>query len=324
MESRTIQLAGGTTYTVSLPKKWASNHGIEAGTDVYLKPHDDGSVVVRTGEQPAAEDSQVRISGSDQSTATVRTQLAASYCVGHDRLIATDLSAATVAALQSLNRDLLGVDLSTDGNTVVCETLLDTATQSLAQTLTQLSAIASQSVRDAAKTLGDHPNPDGVHPNETTAGRLHALLSRQAHRALANPAELDAHDSTRTEIATYLAVADALHRIVGHAATICDLAGEPDHPPAPGEATALASQATTAEELLDTATGLLIEGGDAAAPAAITTRTEELAATIQADVLGSDAPPWIGMAAHALRDIATCTGTVSERAVREQIRADAQ
>jgi len=43
METRKIQIAGGTTYTVSLPKDWASDHGLEAGARVRVHPYEDGS-----------------------------------------------------------------------------------------------------------------------------------------------------------------------------------------------------------------------------------------------------------------------------------------
>ncbi|MFW6449319.1 MAG: AbrB/MazE/SpoVT family DNA-binding domain-containing protein, partial [Halobacteriota archaeon] len=32
METRKVQLTGGSTYTVSLPKPWARRNGIEAGS----------------------------------------------------------------------------------------------------------------------------------------------------------------------------------------------------------------------------------------------------------------------------------------------------
>jgi len=47
MEARKVQLTGGSTYTVSIPKGWAGEHGIEAGVQLHLYPHEDGSIEVR-------------------------------------------------------------------------------------------------------------------------------------------------------------------------------------------------------------------------------------------------------------------------------------
>ena len=55
MEIRRIQLIGGFTYTVSLPKQWASEHGTRAGDRLRLYPHEDGSLSIRGENDPIAE-----------------------------------------------------------------------------------------------------------------------------------------------------------------------------------------------------------------------------------------------------------------------------
>ncbi|WP_044957453.1 AbrB/MazE/SpoVT family DNA-binding domain-containing protein, partial [Halarchaeum acidiphilum] len=48
METRKLQKVGGGTYTVSIPKAWATAHHLEAGAPVHVYPHDDGTLVVRS------------------------------------------------------------------------------------------------------------------------------------------------------------------------------------------------------------------------------------------------------------------------------------
>ena len=38
MEVRKVQITGGSTYTVSLPKEWATESGIEAGSKLAFYP----------------------------------------------------------------------------------------------------------------------------------------------------------------------------------------------------------------------------------------------------------------------------------------------
>lgn len=47
MEGRKLQLTGGSTYVVSLPKKWVTSAGLRAGDTVFLETEVDGSVSVR-------------------------------------------------------------------------------------------------------------------------------------------------------------------------------------------------------------------------------------------------------------------------------------
>ena len=51
METRKLQQVGGGTFTVSIPKDWATEHALEAGAEVHLYTHSDGSVVVRSAER---------------------------------------------------------------------------------------------------------------------------------------------------------------------------------------------------------------------------------------------------------------------------------
>jgi phosphate uptake regulator len=87
MEVRKVQLSGGTTYTVSLPKTWARDHGIESGSLLYLSPSDDGTLIVRTDERVEDADeweAVVDVRSFDDSI--LRELLAGLYVVGFDRI----------------------------------------------------------------------------------------------------------------------------------------------------------------------------------------------------------------------------------------------
>src|SRR5262245_37620183 len=47
MEGRKLQLAGGSTYLVSLPKRWVTGAGLKAGDTLFVDTSSDGSVTVR-------------------------------------------------------------------------------------------------------------------------------------------------------------------------------------------------------------------------------------------------------------------------------------
>jgi phosphate uptake regulator len=53
MESRKLQLTGGSTIMVSLPKKWVDKAGLERGAEVVLVPQSNGTLLVdsRAGSQ---------------------------------------------------------------------------------------------------------------------------------------------------------------------------------------------------------------------------------------------------------------------------------
>ena len=47
MEGRKLQLTGGSTYVVSLPKHWVVDSGLKAGDTVFLETEPEGSVMIR-------------------------------------------------------------------------------------------------------------------------------------------------------------------------------------------------------------------------------------------------------------------------------------
>ena len=52
METRKVQITGGTTLIVSLPKTWVNKVNLSAGDEVTLKPLSDGSLSIRTRNTP--------------------------------------------------------------------------------------------------------------------------------------------------------------------------------------------------------------------------------------------------------------------------------
>lgn len=48
MEGRKLQLAGKSTYLVSLPKRWVTTAGLKAGDTLFVQAESDGSVSVRS------------------------------------------------------------------------------------------------------------------------------------------------------------------------------------------------------------------------------------------------------------------------------------
>ena len=48
VEGRKLQLTGGSTYVVSLPKHWVVDAGLKAGDTVFLETEPEGSVSMKT------------------------------------------------------------------------------------------------------------------------------------------------------------------------------------------------------------------------------------------------------------------------------------
>ena len=85
METRKIQQVGGGTYTVSLPKEWATAADIEPGAVVALHSHIDGTLVVQTGVEEGDTD-PLTLSVGDADSACLERTVRAAYAAGIDSL----------------------------------------------------------------------------------------------------------------------------------------------------------------------------------------------------------------------------------------------
>ncbi|MEM1635870.1 MAG: PhoU domain-containing protein [Thermosphaera sp.] len=85
---RRVQLTGGSTFTVSLPKKWVEKHGLKPGSPVVIKPVGSQLIVKPFSESEAREERTVRLkAGGGVNGETVLRRIIAAYVTGFDKVV---------------------------------------------------------------------------------------------------------------------------------------------------------------------------------------------------------------------------------------------
>lgn len=329
---RKIQLAGGTTYTVSLPKEWASDHGLEAGASVRVYPHTDGSLVVRTNGHQAVDSDPLSLPADDADAVALRRQVGAAYRTGRDAVALTSdagFSTDQQAAIRAATQDLLGVDVVdvSDGR-VVCKSLLDGSDVSVEQSLHQLQYAALSAHRDAMAALhGEGEGMATIKDRRSEATRLLALVTRQFERALLDPAALDDLAVTRSTLFDYDAVARELERVATHADTIATVAGGREaHLPAAATAS-LDPVASNAHELVERATSAVLDGSEADGACGLLAdadalRTDALDSIDRSESLDATTLADRATVSHALAATVDAGRAIADVALRAAVRDD--
>jgi len=228
METRKLQEVGGGTFTVSIPKGWATDHGFEVGMELQLYTHRDGSILVRSSDADVncLDDATVDIDGGGPEAVTRAVRTA--HAVGFERIRlrrADGFSDAEVDAVQSTTRDLVGVNILGKSDTEIgIGHLLDTGSVSVSQSIIQLRYVVVSLLRDATETFVDASNNESrIRDRADEARRSVEMVTRHFSRSLVSHAELDALGVSRPELFTYYAVANRLgtvaERAVGTATT---------------------------------------------------------------------------------------------------------
>jgi len=256
METRKVQLSGGTTYTVSLPKSWAQEHGIDAGSTLSLYPNGDGSLLVEAEGDRSTETRSTTIDVSTDSDSAIRQWIHALHAVGCDTVTLVDRtghSAERRSVVEDTVGTLSGFELLEASDTRIRLTnLIDAENVDVRKSVLRLRLVILGMHRDAVSAVltGDETLAQRVIDRDNEADKLFAMVTRHFRRALTNLHEVEKLEYSRDELFEYYYVGRQFERIADHAEKIARFTLDP-------EATIPARFGERIEELAASARGIV-------------------------------------------------------------------
>ncbi|MFB6187689.1 MAG: AbrB/MazE/SpoVT family DNA-binding domain-containing protein, partial [Halobacteriaceae archaeon] len=142
MEQRKVQVTGGSTYTVSLPKSWANQNDIEAGSEIAFFPDKD-SLLLSTPTQDEKTEGSLDI--SDLEGESLKRAVMTMYVSGFDilNLEADRISAYQRRVIREAAQSLVGLEVIEETSTrVVIQDLLDSSELSIHNAVRRMRLIA--------------------------------------------------------------------------------------------------------------------------------------------------------------------------------------
>lgn len=184
METRKIYKTGGSTFVVSLPKKWVVNSGIKEGDSVMVTPME-GSVIIEPGMvDKGPSEIEIKVSQVLSREALERLVIAY-YLVGYDTIrIYFDIEDPFdyKRGVRNALSLLIGVEVIEDiGDMMVLEILLDQRRMPTNQVLKRMFMIGKSMLADFIKVAGE-VNTElamDVQGREREIDRLYFLVVRQ-------------------------------------------------------------------------------------------------------------------------------------------------
>jgi phosphate uptake regulator len=86
MESRKVQITGGSTYIVSLPKPWVVESGISAGDSLWITPMQDGALLLNPKTKGEKEIKKKILEISDETNEHLIRKLIGLYIAGYNTI----------------------------------------------------------------------------------------------------------------------------------------------------------------------------------------------------------------------------------------------
>jgi len=161
-EMRKIQLTGGSTYIVSLPKGWVQQMGLERGSLVSITRTDDMSLHIQPKGAEKGDRQRravINVSEGDAPESVVR-QLISAYLVGFNIIQAqnpgTRITSEQRFAIKDITRKkLVGTEILSDlPQELTLQVLLSYSDLSVKDALRRMGIIAASMHREAMETLG--------------------------------------------------------------------------------------------------------------------------------------------------------------------------
>jgi len=197
-ETRKLQVTGGSTYVLSLPKWWVTQNGLGKGSSLLIRQEENGLLTVLPpdiGKTEKTEDAIIKVSPEDNSEALLRKTVA-TYLLGYNiihirakdrkEILSTQRSAIKTFARNMLVGTEIVIDTSTD---LKLQVLLSYSELSVPSALRRMSIITASMHKDAITALKNlnYQLASDVRATDYEVNRFHLYIIRQLIMAIQNP-----------------------------------------------------------------------------------------------------------------------------------------
>jgi len=234
-ETRKLQITGGSTFIVSLPKRWITNNQLKKGSSLTFFEEDNGSLTILSSSELVRKEKPsealIKVS-SNENPGTIVRKTVSSYLVGYNiiRIKARDqqqLSSKQRTAIKNFARDLLvGTEIVTDTPTeLTLQVLLSYPELSIQSALRRMCIITSSMHKDALTALKelDSQLAKSVVATDDEVDRFNLYVIRQLKMAIQNPTIIkEIGLTTARDCLGYRLVTKSVERTADHAASIAE------------------------------------------------------------------------------------------------------
>jgi len=233
-ETRKLQLTGGSTYIISLPKRWVARNQLRKGSALIIREEEDGSLLIAPSdlaEQEKKEDAIIKVSQKDRANAIIRKTVSA-YLVGYNLIHIRaqgqqQLSSLQRKALKDFARHfLVGTEIVIDTpNDLTLQILLSYPELTVESALRRMSIITSSMHRDSMTALRklDHQLAKAVIDTDTEVNRFHLYIIRQLKLAITNPRIIkEIGLSNARDCLGYRLITKSVERTADHAVLVAE------------------------------------------------------------------------------------------------------
>ncbi len=224
MDTRKVQMTGKSTFIVTLPKRWAVDSGLAAGSMVSISYRSDGAIVITPPGYKAVP--RVKKLEHGKQIDELRRDIIGAYVIGGYQFIEIcggNIPQKRKKEIRGICQNLIGIEVieDTDSN-IVIQDLLDTDEFTLEKGLKRMSSLVYLMLDDMINVLKEKDSTilEEIISKDDDVDRMYLLVSKQYIDRL-DPNRVTKKDELNLiESFYYRLAAQNIERIGDHAAKI--------------------------------------------------------------------------------------------------------
>jgi len=220
---RKVQITGGATFFVTLPKVWAEKVGLAPGTTVTLMPNESGALLLIP--QRLLGENRCSVVMDDLDYNRLQREIIARYIVGYDviEVVGKRIRPDQRRTVREIAKALVGLEiLEETQKTVVLHSVVNVKDFPVQRTLHRIFDITQAMLNDAVTAFVGHDEElaRDVMERDGDVDRLVLLVSRQFSLLLRDLLIEEDAELSRLGFLLCHTVADQLERVADHAAKV--------------------------------------------------------------------------------------------------------
>jgi len=228
---RKIQLTGGSTYIVSLPKNWVKSHSLKPGDEIEIRQDKKLRLILvprSSSEGEEKREKKIALNCSKPDISFVIREIISYYMAGYS-LIYVGCNKFTPddreAIKETVRKRLLGAEIIDENATsVTIQFLVNERDLSISRAINRAFNISYNMLKDSLDSLfnGDKELATEIHDRDDDVDRFYFYIVRQLSLAVESSEILENEKYNLTQSVNIYSTAKSIERISDHSLRIAD------------------------------------------------------------------------------------------------------
>ncbi len=227
-ETRKVQITGGSTYIVSLPKDWVKQKDIEAGDSLVLSVRKDGSISVSPEREYEKKANIKELDVTSKNPNSLMRELIGTYISGYTKIDLRsegNIKPELRRVIMDFTRMVIGPEVIEESDSrVLLKDLIDPSEFSQKKGLRRMYLIVKKMYQNAILSFKENHSdlPKEIINRDRDVDRLFWMITKHYNMLLSNPRLIETLDITIEKSLSFMLVSRSLERIGDHGVRIAE------------------------------------------------------------------------------------------------------